>query len=303
MHGLDSLIMQGFEMFAKLFNRIKSLEKGVLGINERNAEYVYAYNKRENYKFADDKLLTKEILSKNGLSCTKTYAVVSKVGEIEPVWESLKSYESLVIKPAKGSGGGGIKVLQKRHGIWCQGSKPISDVEVGTHMANILFGMYSFGDSDRVIIEELIHPNKEILKFYPKGVADIRVIVCDGKLIMAMLRLPTDGSDGKANLHQGGLAVGVDLVTGRLRHAYNGSKYMELHPDTKTRIKGERVPQWEKIVELAKKTDVAFPLNYMGIDIVLDEKKGPLVLEVNVRPGLGIQMANKTGLKETLKIF
>jgi alpha-L-glutamate ligase-like protein len=288
-------------MFRQLISRIQKWEDSVLGINERNSSMVYVHNKRENYKFADDKLLTKQILEEHGLGCTKTYAVIEKVGEIEHVWKSVAHFDSVVIKPAKGSGGGGIKVLQKRDGIWCEGKKPITELSIGTHMANILFGMFSFGDTDRVIIEELIIPNKEILKLYPKGVADIRIIVCDGELVMGMLRLPTSKSGGKANLHQGGLAVGLDLENGQLKQGYTGDRYVSLHPDSKRMLVGVEVPFWDEIVELSKKTASAFPLNYMGIDIVIDEEKGPLVLEVNVRPGLGIQLANKVGLRKALK--
>ena len=35
---------------------------------------------------------------------------------------------------------------------------------------------------------------------------------------------------------------------------------------------------------------------YLGVDIVLDREKGPLLLEINARPGLSIQIANREGL-------
>ena len=37
-------------------------------------------------------------------------------------------------------------------------------------------------------------------------------------------------------------------------------------------------------------------LGYLGVDLLLDREKGPLLLELNARPGLAIQMANKSGL-------
>lgn len=37
-------------------------------------------------------------------------------------------------------------------------------------------------------------------------------------------------------------------------------------------------------------------LGYIGVDMVLDEEKGPLILELNARPGLNIQIANDCGL-------
>lgn len=42
-------------------------------------------------------------------------------------------------------------------------------------------------------------------------------------------------------------------------------------------------------------------LGYIGVDIVLDRDLGPLVLELNARPGLSIQLANKIGLLPRLQ--
>lgn len=35
---------------------------------------------------------------------------------------------------------------------------------------------------------------------------------------------------------------------------------------------------------------------YLGVDIVLDQEKGRLLLEINARPGISIQIANQAGL-------
>ena len=37
-------------------------------------------------------------------------------------------------------------------------------------------------------------------------------------------------------------------------------------------------------------------MGYLGVDIVLDRKQGPMLLEANARPGLAIQIANGQGL-------
>ena len=59
-------------------------------------------------------------------------------------------------------------------------------------------------------------------------------------------------------------------------------------------------PYWNKILEISIQTAKYFPLNYLGVDIVIDQKLGPLIMEVNVRPGLGIQLANQMGMKKVL---
>ncbi|MCA1480890.1 sugar-transfer associated ATP-grasp domain-containing protein, partial [Bradyrhizobium sp. NBAIM08] len=42
-------------------------------------------------------------------------------------------------------------------------------------------------------------------------------------------------------------------------------------------------------------------LGYVGVDLVLDKFLGPLILELNARPGLAIQIANGNGLLHRLK--
>jgi glutathione synthase/RimK-type ligase-like ATP-grasp enzyme len=42
-------------------------------------------------------------------------------------------------------------------------------------------------------------------------------------------------------------------------------------------------------------------LGYVGVDFVLDRNQGPLILELNARPGLAIQMANGNGLHHRLR--
>ncbi len=273
-----------------------------MGMNERNATLIYPNNKRKNYKLADDKVLSKQILDQHQIPCAKTYAVIEKIGDIQKGWQEVQKYQKIAIKPANGSGGGGIKILKKdSSGNWISSSKIVSDEEVFLHMANIIMGRFSLSSYDRVLIEECIIPHSFFAETYPIGVPDFRVILLHEQPLMAMLRVPTNKSDGKANLHQGGLGIGIDMETGRLMEAYDGEQYFENHPDNNRVIKGKRIPHWQKILEISKQTAKHFPLNYLGVDIVIDQQLGPLIMEVNVRPGLAIQLANKTGMKKVLK--
>lgn len=289
----------------QLFNILKkSLDNDfqVLGINERNSTLIYPNNKRKDYKLADDKVRTKQILHRHQIPCAKTYAVIEKIGEIQNGWLSVQKHNKIAIKPANGSGGGGIKILKKDHkGKWLSSSKMISNEEIFMHMATIIMGRHSLGSYDRVLIEECIEPHDFFQEIYPIGVPDFRVILLNEKPLMAMLRVPTNKSDGKANLHQGGLGIGINMNTGKLKEAYDGEQYFHNHPDNHNIILDKSIPFWKEILEISIKTAKYFPLNYLGVDIVIDQKLGPLIMEVNVRPGLGIQLANKTGMKNILK--
>ncbi len=283
-----------------IFRKIFAMNNNVLGINQRNANLVYHYNHRKDFPLADDKVRTKSILEKNGIACAETYQVIERIGDIAMGWEAVQGYEKIAIKPANGSGGGGIKILRKNNkNQWVSSGKGMDKEQVFAHLANIIMGVYSLGGKDRVLIERCIEPSPFFHTIYPKGVPDYRVILLHDVPLLAMLRVPTDKSDGKANLHQGGLGIGIDMKNGCLLQGYDG-EYHDNHPDTGAPILGKTIPLWDEIVAISIATSKAFPLNYLGIDIVVDKDLGPLIMEINVRPGLGIQNVNKVGLKQLI---
>ena len=132
--------------------------------------------------------------------------------------------------------------------------------------------------------------------FSYEGVPDIRVIVFKGYPVMAMMRLSTAASDGKANLHQGAVGVGVDIATGKAVRAVQFDKPILQHPDTGKDLSTLQVPHWNKLLTLASSAWEMTGLGYLGTDMVLDKEQGPMVLELNARPGLAIQIANGCGL-------
>jgi alpha-L-glutamate ligase-like protein len=287
-------------MLFSFFKRRKA--QGVVGLNQRNIELIYPNNERKHYRLADDKVEAKNILHANRIMCAKTYAVIDRVSDIQTKWAKVQQFESLVLKPARGCGGGGIKILKKDNkGQWWSSGRQTSDKEVQQHITQTLCGVYSMASSDTCLIEECLVPDPFFAEIYPEGVPDFRIITLKGKPLMAMLRMPTSKSDGKANLHQKGVGIGVDMDRGTLTQVYDGKRYTDHHPDNVVPVKGRKIPYWFTMLEIARLTAQAFPLDYLGIDLVLDKNKGPLVMEVNVRPGLGIQLVNRTGLMTTIK--
>lgn len=282
---------------------ILNLDKKIVGVNARNRILVYPNNNKKDFLLANDKAVTKVFLEKHKIPHPKTFALIEKVGEISQKLEGLLKYEQLVIKPAKGKGGGGILVLDKgRDGTWKTPSgKALTYRELRTAIANIIFGIHSFGTDDKAIVEYRINSHSFFNHIYSKGVPDIRIISLKRKIINIMLRIPTDQSDGKANLHQGAIGVSVELETGILKKAYNYKAYLSYHPDSKVKIEGLQIPFWPEILKMSQKIADNSPLLFLGIDIAIDQEKGPLVLEINARPGIEIQNVTQKGLLDSLK--
>ncbi len=273
--------------------------KGIMGINRRNADYVLKYNKRSLYPVVDDKILTKERAIANGINVPKMYGIIETEKDIGKLEQILAGYDDFVIKPAQGAGGDGILVIADRfEGRYKTVSgKIISHDEIEYQVSNILTGLYSLGGGrDRALIEYRVKPDPIFKSISYEGVPDIRIIVLQGYPIMGMLRLPTRQSGGKANLHQGAIGVGVDLATGLTLQGTWLNNKISKHPDTTQPVANVQLPHWQQFMELAASCHELCGLGYIGVDMVLDQEQGPLILELNARPGLNIQIANNAGL-------
>ena len=133
-----------------------------------------------------------------------------------------------------------------------------------------------------------------------QGVPDIRVVVYRGYPAMAMVRLPTRASDGKANLHQGAVGAGIDMGPGITTTGVLDNEIVDEHPDTGALVAGLEIPQWDFILESSARGFEVTGLGYLGVDMVIDRDRGPLILEMNARPGLNIQIANRAGLADRI---
>lgn len=284
------------------WERLRQL--GIMGLNERNADFILPYNPRRNYPLVDNKCLTKALAVEAGIPVPKLYGVVEIIHQIEQLRDLLAPYDDFVIKPAHGTGGEGILVITGRHnGRYRKASGALTDDEdLGHHISNILGGMYSLGGlPDSALIEYRVKfdPIFEHISF--QGVPDIRTLVFRGVPVLAMIRLPTRVSDGKANLHQGAIGVGIDIASGRTFSGVWRETPIDLHPDTGGTLAGCDIPHWDDILALTARCHDLVGLGFIGVDIVLDEASGPMMLEINARPGLSIQLANKIGLLSRLR--
>jgi alpha-L-glutamate ligase-like protein len=283
----------------------------ILGLNARNYEYLSNYNTSATRRIADSKLLTKSSLKKLNLPTPRLYKVFRKQSEVG-TFDFTKINDSFVVKPNRGMGGKGIIVVEKagkKAGTWITSERQkvaVQDLEM--QIADILEGRFSMNDMpDIAFVEERVRIHPAFADYAYHGTPDIRVIVFNKVPVMAMLRIPTRESGGRANLFQGAVGAGIDLATGTATYAICNSEEILRMPDTKKVIRGLQIPEWEKVLELAIQCQEATGLGYLGADIVLQPsvkhpgKTIPKVLELNAQPGLKIQLCNKDGLRRRLE--
>ena len=291
----------------RLFALPIELEKaGVLGINRRNLGFVQASNPRALYPRVDNKTITKEICHIHEIPVPETYAVIRRYGDVRRFSKLIGEHSEFVIKPASGSAGRGIIVIAQRKGREFETSsgRLLSRADLTYHLSMILSGLYSLGGQvDSAIVEQRIIMHPSMVGIAVGGTPDIRVILYKSVPVMAMVRLPTVKSEGKANLHQGAVAAAVHLVTGRTFGGVCNNRAVTHHPDTGELIAGLEIPGWRELLGAAMKLSDALEMGYIGVDFVVDAHIGAVVLEANARPGLAIQVAHRTGLLPRLQLI
>jgi alpha-L-glutamate ligase-like protein len=279
----------------------------ILGMNARNLQFIRPNNLRRARRLADDKLFSKYVLKKTGLPVPILIAKVKDIEDLENFdWKHLP--DSFVLKPNRGFGGEGIIVVYgKKKGLentWIKADGSLVTAEdLKTHIRNIIDGSFSLsGVPDTAFFEERMKILKIFKPYSFKGVPDIRIIVYNKVPVMAMLRLPTRESSGKANLQQGAIGVGIDMATGVTTTAvFRKNRIIEYVPGTRLLLSGIRIPHWKDILTLAVRAQTVSGLGFLGADIAIDRDKGPVFLELNARPGLSIQIANLDGLLGRLR--
>lgn len=280
----------------------------ILGLNSRSALYTFRYNSKEGKRIARSKIQTARVLRKADIPLPKLFAKFKTPTDIFNFnWNDLP--DAFALKPSKGLGGEGIIVVKKRsntststESVWLTTQKKRIGIEdLKLHTLDILEGAYSIGNApDVAFVQEYVGRHKTFRKYAYRGTPDIRIIVFNKVPVMAMLRLPTKESGGRANLHQGAVGVGIDIATGITTKAVHYASLVQYKPGTVRKLNGIKIPFWDDILKIAVRCQEVSHLGYLGVDIVLHPEKGPMVLEINSQPGLQIQLANMAGLRRRL---
>lgn len=277
--------------------------QGILGINARNIHFTQGENPRRLYPLVDDKLKTKALCQNAGIKVASVLGKAERHGDVVRFIEELERTGDFVLKPAMGAMGNGIMVLgdATESGWVTSGGRIATRDEVAYHAKGIISGLYALGGQPDVAFAEerlRVHPDFEPICY--DGVPDIRIVVYRGVPVMAMTRLPTKRSSGRANLHHGAVGAGIDLATGRTSHAVVQNIPVERHPDTGERVVDYPLPHFSEALRLAVRATDETGLGYVGADVVIDSSHGAVILELNARPGLAIQSANRVGLRPRL---
>lgn len=277
----------------------------ILGMNAR-AQLYTSLNSMDSKRFGFSKLKAKNFLKKHDIGVPELYAVISSREHLRRFdWKKIDG--QFAIKPVNGSAGKGILVIRernKRKRVWVdiEGNE-YSESDLNLHVSDILEGQYTtWGSKYAALIEERVPIHPDLEPHVEVGTPDVRIILFNKIPVMAMVRLPTKDSQGRANLDQGAVGIGIDLGTGKSVHGVSGKKtIIRVIPKSGHSVVGIEVPYWKQCLKTAVRVANATGYAFMGVDLFVHPEKGPMVAEVNGFPGLSIQLANKAGLRRRLQ--
>ncbi|MDD5769678.1 MAG: DUF1704 domain-containing protein [Candidatus Gracilibacteria bacterium] len=275
---------------------------GILSINDRNLNYIKKLNPKLSINLVDNKVETKIFLEERGVCVPKTFFIISNQKELSNFNFDLLKQDFFVIKPVYGSRGRGILIVENlKNGKYKIGNEIFLKEFLIDHMLDILNGDFSLNyGHDKVLIEEKLVSGNGFERFCEYGLADIRIIVYNLVPVAAMIRMPTKSSEGKANLHAGGIGLGIEVGSGIVNTLYlDGKVFQKDFPDNYKNLEKFNIPFWDEILLASSKAQFFVNLGYLALDWVITDS-GPKILEINARAGLEIQNVCLLPLKNRL---
>ncbi|MCI9042651.1 MAG: hypothetical protein HFJ93_01875 [Muribaculaceae bacterium] len=184
------------------------------------------------------------------------------------------------VKPADGECGAGIFRIRKSGVDFEMDDTPASVDEISARLR-----------AERYLIQRTVEQHNVLSAIHPQSLNTMRLVTVrdlsgDAGIVVfpSILRVGTGGSSVD-NTSRGGLAIGIDLATGRLRpHGYYKPTYgtrTELHPDSGVRFADVTIPFFEEAKAQAIRLHSMLPgIHSIGWDIAVGPD-GPVFVEGN----------------------
>lgn len=205
---------------------------------------------------------------------TKRDFIVPKEDNYNEFLEFLDKHEVFMSKPYDGLGGADVK---KEY------SKDIENKE--EYFNNAI--------KNRIFLEELVKQHPDMNKLCKKSVNTMRIMTFNdhgkSRIIWMGLRVG-NGINSIDNFHAKGMAVNIDINTGKLvgNAIDKDLNEYEEHPFTHLKFDGFQIPCFEEakkmVLEASLRSD---KILVVGWDVAISDK-GPVIIEGNRRPGFDI---------------
>lgn len=209
-------------------------------------------------------------------------------GTLVELKKFLEDNSEFMIKPIDGLGGSGVEKLR---------SEMIKDVEK----------FYIKLKEERLFLEGYVNQHEELNKIVAESVNTIRILTFNykdySKILFATLRVG-NGEASVDNFHKGGMAILIDLKTGKLvgDAIDKDLNHFREHPKSKIKFDGFQIPNWEEVKKMVlEASKVNKDIHVVGWDVAITNE-GCTFIEGNRRPGFDIiQVVSKRGRKDIMR--
>ena len=160
--------------------------------------------------------------------------------------------------------------------------------------------------TDNILLEQCVQSCEEFSSFHSSSLNTIRVVTISNgnkfEVFGALFRMGAHGSVID-NTHAGGIYAPINVKTGEIdvdAIDANNNHY-EFHPDSHLRIRGFRIPYWERIVNACREAALVIPnIHFAGWDVCLTTDYSVEIIEGHHAPDFdgGMQAPLKIGVKK-----
>lgn len=245
----------------EMYNMTKEERKTVItrGINNK---LIKKYNNPNEMKYFSSKIRFNQKFSKyinrDWLEINDNYKDFEKF---------CQKYKTIIVKPDNASCGSGVE-------------------KIDTTKKDLKKLYNKLLDNKQILIEEEAGQCKELSKLHPYSINTIRIVTFLGEVVVAFLRIGNN-KNNVDNFNHDGLLAKIDIDTGEINFPAIDKKknIYNIHPLTKEKIKGIKIPRWEEVKNLCIKASQEIKeVGYIGWDVCIGEKKC-FFIEGNEFPG------------------
>ncbi len=248
----------------KLFEMYKMTKKERKTVITRgiNNKLIKKYNNPNEMKYFSSKIRFNQKFSKyinrDWLEINNNYQDFEKF---------CQKYKTIIVKPDNASCGSGVE-------------------KIDTTKKDLKKLYSTLLENKQILIEEEAGQCEELSKLHPYSINTIRIVTFLGEVVVAFLRIGNN-KNNVDNFNHDGLLAKIDIDTGKINFPAIDKKknIYNIHPLTKEKIKGIKIPRWEEVKNLCiKASQEVKEVGYIGWDVCIGEKEC-FFIEGNEFPG------------------
>lgn len=229
-----------------------------------------------------DKFLFAAYCQAMGIRTPFTYGIIDPAEDYRDqvrAWFQASSAQTMIIKPLCGRGGSGIVLAGKIN----------DDILIRSEKTSTPLDDYVL--AGRSIVQKVLLQDARMAAFSPYSVNTLRIVTMLTRqrnvIIMGASMRSGVAKSFVDNWSAGGVAVGIDSETGKLKkYGYDRNwKRYESHPTTGVVFENYMIPEWDRICSAAAKIQKAFLFyRILGLDIAIEQSGEPVLIEINGAP-------------------